>query len=57
MEEYLIYFDGDEMGRVSGVESAYHAFRLASELGSAFGKSVFLVSGETGEIIANSSED
>lgn len=51
MNTYAIYLGATPIACVSGAEFAYEAYLKTYELAEFLGKSVYLVCGETGEII------
>lgn len=62
MNNYRIYFLDNlghwtELGKVSGAEATYRAYKKACKLARIFGKACALVDDSTGEIIDISDEE
>ena len=54
--KFMIYLENRMICEVSGMDFAYEVYAKAAELGEMIGDTAYLVSGETGEIIASSDD-
>lgn len=54
---YLIYLHGNLLTTISGTEAAYAVYRTVADLADLLGVTADLVDGNTGEVLASTSNE